>query len=88
MGRQLQRWRSENGEKLWLSMLIDAMDKVSREKASREKASPLETCAVSCDRLVLAAVSAQLARPPAPCVRSPYMHSPYMHGASHFRLRN
>jgi hypothetical protein len=60
MGQQLQPWRSENGQTLWLSMLIDAMEKVS---------SP-EFRAVPCDLSVLAAVRAQLARPAAPYVHS------------------
>ena len=68
MGQQLQPWRSENGQNQWLSMLIDAMEKVSRP----------EFRAVPCDLSVLAAVSAQLARPA----------SPYLHGGSRFSLRN
>ena len=58
MGQQLQPWRSENGQTRWLSMLIDAMEKVSRP----------EFRAVPCDPSVLAAVRAQLARPAAPYV--------------------
>jgi hypothetical protein len=68
MGQQLQPWRSEKGQTRWLSMLIDAMEKVSRP----------EFRAVPCDRSVLAAVRAQLARPA----------SPYALGASRFSLRN
>jgi hypothetical protein len=49
-------------------MLIDAMEKVSRP----------EFRAVPCDRSVLAAVRAQLARPASPCAL----------GASRFSLRN
>jgi len=56
MGQQLQPWRSENGQTKWLSMLIDAMEKVSRP----------EFRAVPCDPWVLAAVRAQLARPASP----------------------
>ena len=56
MGQQLQPWRSGNGERLWLSMLIDAMEKVSRPESAR----------VPCDPSVLAAVRAQLARPASP----------------------
>jgi hypothetical protein len=69
MGQQLQpwrsetwrseTWRSENGQTRWLSMLIDAMERVSRP----------EFRAVPCDLSVLAAVRAQLARP-----ASPYVH--------------
>jgi hypothetical protein len=59
MGQQLQSrrirngWRSGAGQTLWLSRLVDAMDKLSRP----------ELRAVPCDQLVLAAVRAQLARP-------------------------
>jgi hypothetical protein len=56
MGQQVQPWRSGDGEKLWLSMLIDTMEKI----ASRELR------AVPCDRLVLAKVNAHLARPASP----------------------
>jgi hypothetical protein len=68
MVQRHQAWQSGDGEKLWLSMLIDAMEEVSRP----------ELRAVPCDRSVLAAVSAQLARPA----------SPYPYCGSYFSLRN
>jgi hypothetical protein len=68
MNHQVQPWRSGDGERLWLSTLIDTMEKIARR----------EFRAVPCDRIVLAKVSAQLARPA----------SPYPPGASHFSLRN
>jgi hypothetical protein len=68
MGQQLQPWRSGNGETIWLSMLVDAMEKISRPELRSEP----------CERSVLAAVRAQLARPA----------SPYPYGASKFSLRN
>lgn len=68
MGQQVQPWRSGDGEKLWLSMLIETMENIARR----------ESRAVPCDHLVLAKVSAHLARPA----------SPYPPGASHFSLRN
>ena len=68
MGQQLTPWRSESGQNSWLSMLVDAMEKVSRP----------ESRAVPCDRLVLAAVRAQLARPA----------SSYAQYGSQFSLRN
>jgi hypothetical protein len=73
MSPQLQRrrlgdWRPGDGEKRWLSMLIDAMEEVS----------VAECRAILCDPSVLAALSAQLARPA----------SPYPYGASPFSLRN
>jgi len=68
MGQQLQPWRSGEGEKLWLSMLIDTMEEITRP----------EFRALPCDRSVLAAVRAQLARPA----------SPYPYCGSQFSLRN
>lgn len=56
MGQQLQRWRSAGGEKLWLSMLIDTMEQVSRPELRNRP----------CDRFLRAAVYAQLSRPAAP----------------------
>jgi hypothetical protein len=46
-------WRSANAQNQWLSMLVDAIEKVSNPGAG-------------CDRLVLAALSAQLAGPASP----------------------
>jgi hypothetical protein len=51
--RQSKAWRSGSGQNLWLSMLVDAMEKFSRP----------ELRAVPCDQLVLAAARAHLARP-------------------------
>jgi hypothetical protein len=59
MGQQLQYWRSGGGEKLWLSMLIDTMERLSRPTLRN---SP-------CDPSVLIAVQAHLARPAAPYPR-------------------
>ena len=56
MGQQLHIRRSEGGDRRWLSMLVDAMEEVSRP----------ERRAVPCDPLVLEAVRAQLARPVSP----------------------
>jgi hypothetical protein len=53
--RSAGSWRSNGGQNLWLSMLVDAMEKFSRP----------ELRAVPCDILTLAAVRAQLARPAA-----------------------
>ncbi len=53
MGQQIQGWRSASGQRLWLSMLIDAMEEISRP----------ELRAVPCDEQLLAALRAQLARP-------------------------
>ena len=53
MGKQIQGWRSANGQRVWLSMLIDAMEEISRP----------EIRAVPCETQLLAAMRAQLARP-------------------------
>jgi hypothetical protein len=57
MGQQFQAgfypWRSGNGCDLWLSLLVDAMEEVSRP----------EIRALPCDISLLTAVGAQLARP-------------------------
>jgi len=62
MGQQLRTWHSEGDDRLWLSMLIDAIEEVSRP----------ELRAVPCDPLVLAAAYAQLARRSAPTYGSAY----------------
>jgi hypothetical protein len=66
--QQIQTWRSGDGQKLWLSMLIDAMEEAARPEFRN----------LPCDRLTLAAVSAQLSRPA----------SFYAQSASHHSLRN
>jgi hypothetical protein len=53
MGQQLRTWRSESSQRLWLSMLIDTMEEISRP----------ELRAVPCDARVLVALRTQLARP-------------------------
>ena len=55
MGQQIQGWRSASGQRLWLSMLIGAMEEISRP----------ELRAMPCDDQLLAVVRAQLARPAA-----------------------
>jgi hypothetical protein len=60
MGQQLQSWGSAGGDSMWLSALIVAMEEVSRP----------ELRSVPIDPLVLAAVSAQLARPASARMRS------------------
>ncbi|HVX77035.1 MAG TPA: hypothetical protein VHB49_12960 [Bradyrhizobium sp.] len=61
MGQRPQFWRSGDDERLWLSALIDTMERVSRR----------DVRAVPCDRRLLAAVKVQLARPAAPSNRQP-----------------
>jgi hypothetical protein len=50
---QLQSWRSAGDERLWLSMLIETMEEVSRPELRR----------VPCDSSILAAFRAHLALP-------------------------
>ncbi|ANW02567.1 hypothetical protein [Bradyrhizobium icense] len=54
MGQQLQGWRSASAQRAWLSMLIDAMEEISRPERRDE----------ACDAQLLAALRAQLAHPP------------------------
>jgi hypothetical protein len=58
MGQQLQSsqfqiWRSGQGERVWLSKLIDTMEEVSRPEFRK----------LACDPSILVALRAQLARP-------------------------
>ena len=56
MSHQLPSWRTQKGQTLWLSMLIEAMEKFSRPEW---RARPV-------DRLERAAVRARLAQPAMP----------------------
>jgi hypothetical protein len=56
MGQRLQAWRSGEPERLWLSMLIDTMEEVSRPEIRK----------IPCDPQTLIAFRAQLARPASP----------------------
>ena len=53
MNQQLPSWRTAKGQTLWLSRLIEAMEKFSRP----------EWCARPVDQLELVAVRARLAQP-------------------------
>ena len=53
MAQQCRGWQSASSQRLWLSMLIDTAKEISRP----------ERRAVPCDRQLLAALRAQLARP-------------------------
>ena len=59
MGQQLQTWRSGDGQRLWLSMLVDAMEEAARPERRSGPAI----------RRFWRPLSAQLARP-----ASPYAH--------------
>jgi hypothetical protein len=56
MAQQTQRWRSGNGEKAWLSALVETLEKLSCP----------EVRAMPCDRTLLAAVKVHLGRPGTP----------------------
>jgi hypothetical protein len=60
MGQRFQQWRSEGGERKWLSALIQAMEEVSRPEFRLTR----------CDRAVLEEVRNHLARPAAPGIYS------------------
>jgi hypothetical protein len=68
MNEQLQSWRTGKGQTLWLSRLVDAMEKFSGSDWRGHRI----------DRLELAALRAQLARPA----------TAYPAYASRFSLRN
>jgi hypothetical protein len=76
--QQVSILRSGNGERQWLSTLVDTMERVSLEKAARRR----EGRVAPCDPLVVSALRLQLSRP-----ASPY---PYWHArpTSEFSLRN
>ena len=78
MAQQIRVWQSGDGDRRWLSMLVDAMERVSREKTSHRR----QGRATPCDPRVVAALRLQLARPASPY---PYWHS---RPASDFSLRN
>jgi hypothetical protein len=56
MAQRAQAWRSGDGERRWLSALIDTMEQVSRR----------DVRAVPCDRRLLVDVKIHLARPASP----------------------
>ncbi|THD62107.1 MAG: transcriptional regulator [Bradyrhizobium sp.] len=56
MGQQLQSWRSADGQRMWLSMLVDAMEEASRADLRGQPCHPS----------ILIALEAQLARPASP----------------------
>jgi hypothetical protein len=64
MGQQLGQWRSADGQRLWLSMLVKTMEEISR--ADRRN--------VRCSPSLLIAVQAHLERPASPYAvgASPY----------------
>lgn len=53
MGRRLDGWHQAGDDRLWLSLLVDAMEQASRP----------EIRALPCESSVLIALRAQLARP-------------------------
>jgi hypothetical protein len=65
MGRKFRPRESGNGDILWLSMLIDAMEEAARP----------EFRGLPCDRSVVAAVAVQLARPVSPYAHGASSHS-------------
>jgi len=72
MDRQIRTWRTAEGERLWLSMLIGAMEKTS------EQATQNDCGARVCEHAELARLRSQLACPA----------SPYPFGGSAHSLRN
>jgi hypothetical protein len=65
MGQRLQRWRSRRGERLWLSVLVDTMEEVSRPEIRK----------IPCDPQTLIAFRAQLARSASPFPFTRFLHA-------------
>jgi hypothetical protein len=53
MGQRLTAWRSERSERLWLSLLVEAMEEAARPEVRSQP----------CESAVLQALRAQLAQP-------------------------
>jgi hypothetical protein len=53
MGQPLQVWTAGSGQRLWLSMLVDTMEQISRSELQEKP----------CDGEVLAGLRAQLSLP-------------------------
>jgi hypothetical protein len=56
MGQQVKSWRSAHDSRVWLSMLVRAMEQASRP----------EVRSLPCDPAILAGFYAQLSRPASP----------------------
>jgi hypothetical protein len=56
MGQQVESWRSGNDSRVWLSMLVRAMEQASRP----------EVRSLPCDPAILAGLYAQLSLPASP----------------------
>ncbi len=56
MGQQLQRWRSGDGDRVWLSVLVETMEQVSRP----------ELRGLPCEPSILTGFRAQLSLPASP----------------------
>jgi len=63
MGQRLEKWQGAGGERLWLSLLIEAMEEAARPQVRSQPVEPA----------ILTAFRAQLARPATPR----YAISPY-----------
>jgi hypothetical protein len=66
MGQRLEIWQGGGGERLWLSLLVDAMEEAARPEI---RSQPVESA-------ILLALRAQLAQPVA---RTPYTPSALRH---------
>ena len=64
MDQRLQPWRSGDGDRLWLSMLVATMEQVSRPELRK----------LPCEPSILAAFRTELAHPasPYPCGASTF----------------
>jgi hypothetical protein len=60
MGQRLEQWHGGDGERLWLSLLVVAMEEASRP----------EIRSMPCESAILQACRAQLAQPVTACGRT------------------
>jgi hypothetical protein len=61
MGQRLKTWQGGGGERLWLLLLVEAMEEAARP----------EVRAVPCEAAILQALRAQLAQPVSRCTYAP-----------------
>lgn len=66
MGQRLERWQGRDGERLWLSLLVEAMEEAARPEV---RSQPVEAA-------ILAGLRAQLAQP---AMRSSFVWSAMRH---------
>jgi hypothetical protein len=62
MGQRIETWQHGGGDRRWLALLVDAMERASRP----------DVRAVPCEKAILDALRAQLAQPVMAGLRTPF----------------